>query len=84
MSSLSMCVPFEQEFSIFNEFGYPSHLFIELRIYYDVEIIIDLFYLDYVFILHLPSGHALPAGVFAFWETNLVNHNVMYVYLKLG
>ena len=49
-----------------------------------MEVVIDFLYLSNVLILHLPSSLALFARRLGFWEYNLINHNVMDIYVKFN
>ena len=79
-----MDIAFEKKLSIFSEAVETSNLLIKLRVYDQVEVIIDLLELSDVFILHLSTSSALPAWMILFWEANLVDNNIVNVNLKLG
>ena len=61
-----------------------SDFLVQLRVHHDVEVIIDLFDLNNVFILHLSSADAPLAGVLWFVEHDLVDDDVVNVYVELG
>jgi hypothetical protein len=79
-----MDIAFEKKLSIFSEAVETSNLLIKLRVYDQVEVIIDLLELSDVFILHLSTSSTLPAWMIRFWEANLVDNNIVNVNLKLG
>jgi hypothetical protein len=56
-----MDIAFEKKLSIFSEAVETSNLLIKLRVYDQVEVIIDLLELSDVFILHLSTSSTLPA-----------------------
>ena len=59
--SLGMNIAFEKKLSIFSKAVKASNFLVKLRVYDQVEIIIDLLELSDVFILHLSTSSALPA-----------------------
>lgn len=57
---------------------------VELRVDDDVKVVVDLLDLSEVFVLHFSPGLALFAIFGRVWEKNLVNDDVLNVYLLLS
>lgn len=79
-----MLVSFEEEFPVLPDLVETSHLLIKLRVYHQMEVIVDLLKLSNVLVLHLPPRGALAAGVIGLREADLVDNDVVDVNLKLG
>ena len=61
--SLGRDESFEEKFAVLAKSVETSHLLVELRVYDQVEVIVYLPQLSYVFILHLSASSALSAGI---------------------
>lgn len=79
-----MLVAFEEELSVLSELVEAPHFFVELWVDDQVEVIIDLLKLCYVFVLHLPPSCALTAWVLSLGKAYLINDDIVDIDLKLG
>ena len=79
-----MLIALEEELSEGPQLVQTSDLLVELRVDYEVEVVVDLVKLCDVLVLHLSAGRALAAGALCLREAHLVYHDVVDVYLELG